>query len=42
MTVLELNYLVALGTIALQIGALVLLGIYLFRNNPAESAELLL
>ena len=35
MTVLELNYLVALGTIALQIGAVVLLGVYLFRNNPA-------
>lgn len=35
MTVLELNYLVALGTIALQIGAVVLLGVYLFRKNPA-------
>lgn len=35
MTVLELNYLVALGTIALQVGAVVLLGVYLFRKNPA-------
>lgn len=34
MTVFELNYLVALGTIALQIGAVVLLVVYLFRNNP--------
>lgn len=34
MTVLELNYLVALGTIALQIGAALLLCVYLFRNNP--------
>lgn len=43
MTVFELNYLVALGTIALQIGAAVLLGVFLFRNNPtvAPIADLL-
>jgi disulfide bond formation protein DsbB len=35
MTVLELNFFVALGTIALQIGAVFLLGVYLFRKNPA-------
>ncbi len=35
MTVLELNFLVALGTVALQIGAVLLLVLYFFRKQPA-------
>ncbi len=34
MTIFELNYIVALGTVALQVGAILLLGVYFFRKNP--------